>query len=103
MVQAKAPFSKRPAILSISLSLQTPDGEEKEFSLFVHSDGSVVDGDWNSMTGVIVAWKDVVEIQIPKNIFNCSTFKSIYEIQLIYDNSGRLYIVDGIPNLYIAP
>ena len=101
LLQTKAPITKEKATLDIGLSLQTPDGQKQKYEFNINSDGSAYGGTspdvFHRALGVSVAWKDVVEIQIPKSVFNGSIFIGINYISLFTNFNGNWTAVDVIP------
>ena len=101
MLQTRGPITNKTATLDIGLLLRAPDGKNQKFEFNINSDGSSYGGNypdaWFPTLSVLVAWKEVVEIQIPKSIFNGSTFQSINYISLFTDVNGTWSNVDTIP------
>jgi hypothetical protein len=101
MLQTGAPITRDTATLDIGLSLQSPDGKINNFEFNINSDGSAwaavnPDSPYRAL-GVLVAWNDVVEIQIPKSVFGDSVFSRINFISLFTNLDGAWTAVDSIP------
>ena len=100
MLETQDPIIKNKATLDIGLTLQDAHGLKQRFELNVNSDGSVWGGDypkiWNPLPSILVAWKDVVEIQIPKKVFKDYKFLDIDFISLFTDVNGIWKNVDII-------
>jgi len=101
MLQTDAPIRKEEATVELVLSLETSDGNNQEYGFNFLPDGSAwgyYDADHVSRTpSVLVAWNEVVEIQIPKSLFNGSIIKRIIFIHLWININGVGTMVDGIP------
>jgi pimeloyl-ACP methyl ester carboxylesterase len=86
MVETKKPIIDDPFTIVIGVELSNPDKSNNGFEFNVNSDGTIFAGyfpkTWNQIFGYRVDWKDVIEIQIPKSVFNNSIFEGIKYISL---------------------
>jgi len=97
LIETKDPITNNPATFDINLIFNG----SYEFEMNVNSDGSVwagqYPGPWNSYASILVGWEDVIEIQIPKNIFEGNEFLNIEFLSLFTDVDGTWTWVDIVP------
>ena len=99
-VGTREPITNKKSTLDIGLSLLGSGGGKYDLELNVNSDGTVWGGNypetWNPIIGAVVAWKNVVEIQIPKKALKGDKLSSIRYISLFSDVNGVWKSVDTV-------